>query len=71
MAFIAVDEQSKKLLGVSAVILLSQQFWLVSVSQVATAIAGAAIGPAVNGITLGIVCQGGFDPKAGRGSPAN
>jgi MFS family permease len=34
------------------VILLSQQFWPVA-SQVATAIAGAAIGPAVNGITRG------------------
>lgn len=49
----------------SAVILLSQQFWIVSVSQVATAIAGAAIGPAVNGITLGIVRQAGFNRQVG------
>jgi MFS family permease len=38
----------------SFLILFSQQFWLVAASQVATAVAGAAIGPAVNGITLGI-----------------
>jgi MFS family permease len=49
----------------SAVILLSQQFWLVSASQVATAIAGAAIGPAVNAITLGIVRQSGFNRQMG------
>jgi predicted MFS family arabinose efflux permease len=37
----------------SATILYSQSFWVVAASQVATAIAGAAIGPAVTGITLG------------------
>ncbi len=36
----------------SAIILLSQRFWVVAVSQIATAIAGAAIGPAVTGMTL-------------------
>ncbi len=50
----------------SFLILLSQQFWLVTVSQVATAIAGAAIGPAVNGITLGIVRQAGFNKQLGH-----
>jgi MFS family permease len=49
----------------SAVILLSQHFWLVAVSQVTTAIAGAAIGPAVSGITLGIVKQAGFNRQNG------
>ena len=44
----------------SAIILLSQEFWLVAASQVATAIAGAAIGPAVAGITLGMVAAGGL-----------
>jgi MFS family permease len=39
----------------SAIILLSQGFWPVAASQIATAIAGAAIGPAVAGITLGMV----------------
>jgi MFS family permease len=49
----------------SAIILLSQQFWVVASSQVATAIAGAAIGPAVNGMTLGIVKQAGFNRQNG------
>ena len=39
----------------SSIILLSQEFWVVAASQVATAIAGAAIVPAVTGITLGMV----------------
>ena len=34
---------------------------MVTVSQVATAIGGAAIGPAVTGMTLGIVRQKGFN----------
>lgn len=37
----------------SAVILLSQSFWPVALSQVAMTAAGAAIGPVVSGITLG------------------
>ena len=62
-----IDETKRKRLYVaipgvftilaSAIILLSQNFWIVSISQVATAIAGAAIGPAVVGMTLGIVKQ--------------
>ncbi len=49
----------------STLILLSPGFWVVSASQVATAVAGAAIGPAVNGITLGIVRQAGFNRQNG------
>lgn len=49
----------------SALILFSQTFWVVSVSQVATAIAGSAIGPAIIGITLGIVHQKGFTQQNG------
>ena len=49
----------------SAVILLSQSFWPVALSQVATAIAGAAIGPAVAGITLGMFKQAGFNRQNG------
>jgi MFS family permease len=55
----------------SGIILLSQNFWLVTVSQVATAIAGAAIGPAVSGITLGIVRQAGFNRQNGRNQALN
>jgi MFS family permease len=49
----------------SAIILLSQSFFLVSASQIASAAAGAAIGPAVSGITLGIVRQSGFNRQMG------
>ena len=52
-------------------ILVSQQFWLVSASQVATAIAGSAIGTAVIGITLGIVKQRGFNHQNGRNQAFN
>jgi MFS family permease len=49
----------------SAIILISQSFWPIAVSQVATAIAGAAIGPAVAGITLGMFRQSGFGRQLG------
>jgi MFS family permease len=55
----------------SAIILYSQSFWVVAASQVATAIAGAAIGPAVTGITLGIVHQAGFNWQNGRNQAFN
>lgn len=55
----------------SAIILISQAFWLVSISQVATAIAGSAIGPAVIGITLGIVKQKGFNRQNGYNQAFN
>lgn len=55
----------------SGIVLLSQEFWLVATSQVATAIAGAAIGPAVAGITLGIVRQAGFNRQNGRNQAFN
>lgn len=55
----------------SGVVLLSQEFWLVATSQVATAVAGAAIGPAVAGITLGIVRQAGFNRQLGRNQAFN
>ncbi|WP_346732613.1 MFS transporter [Bradyrhizobium sp. 186] len=55
----------------SGLILLSQNFWLVTVSQVATAIAGAAIGPAVSGITLGMVRQAGFNRQNGHNQALN
>jgi len=55
----------------SMIILLSQSFWVVAVSQAASAIAGAAIGPAVNGITLGIVRQAGFVRQNGDNQAFN
>lgn len=44
----------------SLVLLVAQDFWVVALSQVATAIAGSAIGPALNATTLGLVRQRGF-----------
>lgn len=55
----------------SFLILLSQSGLVVTVSQVATAIAGAAIGPAVTGMTLGIVRQKGFNAQNGRNQAWN
>jgi MFS family permease len=52
-------------------VLLSQNFWVIALSQVATAIAGAAIGPAVAGMTLGIVRQAGFPRQNGRNQAFN
>jgi MFS family permease len=55
----------------SGLILASQNFWLVTMSQIATAIAGAAIGPAVAGITLGMVRQAGFNRQIGHNQALN
>ncbi|WP_316191058.1 MFS transporter [Bradyrhizobium sp. SZCCHNS2096] len=55
----------------SSVILLSQNFWAVAASQIATSIAGAAIVPAVTGITLGMVGQKGFNRQNGRNQAFN
>jgi MFS family permease len=57
--------------GASSIILLWQSFWAVAASQVATAIAGAAIVPAVTGITLGIVKQRGFNRQNGLNQAFN
>jgi predicted MFS family arabinose efflux permease len=50
----------------SAMLLVSQSIWVVGSSQILTAIAGAAIGQAVAGITLGMARQVGFDHQNGR-----
>lgn len=55
----------------SAIILVSQDFWVVAASQVATAVAGAAIVPAVTAITLGLVGQSGFNRQNGRNQAFN
>jgi len=55
----------------SAIILLSQDFWAVAISQIATSIAGAAIVPAVTGLTLGLVKQRGFNRQIGRNQAFN
>jgi MFS family permease len=55
----------------SGIVLLSQSFWLVTLSQAATAISGAAIVPAVVGITLGIFHQAGFNRQNGHNQVFN
>jgi MFS family permease len=55
----------------SGIVLLSQSFWLVTLSQAATAISGAAIVPAVAGITLGIFHQRGFNRQNGHNQVFN
>ena len=55
----------------SGIVLLSQSFWLVTLSQVATAISGAAIVPAIAGITLGIFHQAGFNRQNGHNQVFN
>ncbi len=55
----------------SAIILLSQDFWAVTASQIAQSVASAAIVPAVTGITLGIVKQKGFNQQNGRNQAFN
>jgi MFS family permease len=55
----------------SGLLWISHGFWMVALSQVATAIAGAAIGPAVAGLTLGIVRQRGFNAQNGRNQAYN
>lgn len=55
----------------SALILVSHDFWIVTISQIATSIAGAAIVPAVTGITLGLVGQKGFNRQIGRNQAFN
>ena len=57
---------------VAAIIIwTSQGFWPVTLSQVATAIAGATMGPALAGLTLGIVGRQNFDRQYGRNQVSN
>lgn len=49
----------------------SGEWWMVAVAQVAAAVAGAAVGPALAGITLGLVRQTEFDQQFGRNQVAN
>lgn len=55
----------------SGLLWISHGYWMVAASQVATAITGAAIGPALAGMTLGMVSQQGFDRQFGRNQVAN
>ncbi|WP_109476316.1 MFS transporter [Paraburkholderia sp. C35] len=55
----------------SLVLWVSHSVWMVAASQILTAVTGAALGPAVAGVTLGIVRARGFDRQFGRNQVAN
>jgi MFS family permease len=55
----------------SLVLWFSHSYWMVAASQIFTAVTGAALGPAVAGVTLGIVHEKGFDRQFGRNQVAN
>lgn len=55
----------------SAVILTNHHFWMVAAAQAVMSISGAAIAPAVIGITLGLVGQTGFTSQIGRNQAYN
>jgi MFS family permease len=55
----------------SLLLLLSQRVGVVALSQLATAVAGAVVVPAVSGITLGVVRQRGFSRQIGRNQALN
>lgn len=55
----------------SLVLWVSHSFRMVAASQIFTAVTGAALGPAVAGVTLGIVREKGFDRQFGRNQVAN
>ncbi len=55
----------------SALLWVSNAFVVVSASQIATALAGAALGPAIAGMTLGMVGRDGFARQFGRNQMAN
>ncbi len=58
-------------IAASTAILISQNVFLVATSQIATALAGAVIAPAVTAVTLGVVGQGGFNRQMGRNQAYN
>ena len=76
-----IDQTTKKRLFVvvaalctisaSLLLLSSQSIFVVTVSQLATALAGAGIGPLMAGMTLGIVRQKGFNTQIGRNQAWN
>ncbi|WP_414444727.1 MFS transporter [Burkholderia sp. 22PA0106] len=55
----------------SLVLWAAHAYWMVAASQILTAVTGAVLGPAVAGMTLGIVQARGFDRQFGRNQVAN
>ena len=55
----------------SGMVLISQQAWAIGASQVVACIAGAALGPGMVGLTLGVARQEGFNAQNGRNQAFN
>lgn len=55
----------------SAILFVQPSLTWVTISQIATGIAGAAVGPAIAGVTLGLVHQRGFAHQLGRNEAFN
>ena len=58
-------------LAASGLVLLSQQPWVIGASQIIACIAGAALGPGMVGLTLGVARQAGFNAQNGRNQAFN
>jgi MFS family permease len=58
-------------IAASSLIWFSQSFWVVAASQLAGALAASIIGPAMLGLTLGVVRQRGFNRQNGRNQAFN
>jgi predicted MFS family arabinose efflux permease len=58
-------------LAASGLVLVSQQPWVIGLSQIVACIAGAALGPGMVGLTLGVARQSGFNAQNGRNQAFN
>jgi predicted MFS family arabinose efflux permease len=58
-------------LAASGIVLVSQQAWVIGASQIIACIAGAALGPGMVGLTLGVARQAGFNAQNGRNQAFN
>jgi MFS family permease len=58
-------------LAASGIVLISQQAWVIGASQIIACIAGAALGPGMVGLTLGVARQAGFNAQNGRNQAFN
>jgi predicted MFS family arabinose efflux permease len=58
-------------LAASGIVLVAQQFWVIGASQMLACIAGAALGPGMVGLTLGVARQEGFNAQNGRNQAFN
>jgi predicted MFS family arabinose efflux permease len=58
-------------LASSGLVLLSQAPWVIGASQMIACVAGAALGPGMVGLTLGVARQEGFNAQQGRNQAFN